>query len=162
MVMCSECNYLYLSSETTLPSMSLASNSKMECAFLTWSSTSLAAGRISRPIDWSTRNHVNCVSLLSAPTDRTVRGGRERGEGRVGRGGGRRTRGQGKGGGGGGGEGEKGERGGEEGEGSRVEGKGKEDQATFNKHPLPATLRLHYWDIRLATSRTRVPLLPLL
>ena len=82
MVMCRECNeYLYLSSETMLPSMSLASNSKMECAFLTWSSTSLAAGRISRPMDWSTRNHVNCVSLLSAPTDRTVRGGRGRKEG---------------------------------------------------------------------------------
>lgn len=70
------CNeYLYLSSETTLPSMSLASNSKMECAFLTWSSTSLVAGRISRPIDWSTRSHVNCVSLLSAPRQRTVEGG---------------------------------------------------------------------------------------
>lgn len=71
--MCNE--YLYLSSETTLPSMSLASNSKMECAFLTWSSTSLVAGRISRPIDWSTCSHVNCVSLLSAPRQRTVEGG---------------------------------------------------------------------------------------
>ena len=63
--------------------MSFASNSKMDLAFLTWSSTSLVAIITSRPIDWSTWSHVNCVSLLSAARLRTVRreeeGGRDGG-----------------------------------------------------------------------------------
>lgn len=58
--------YLYLSRFTVLPSISLASKSKMEVAFLTRSSNSSCSDRMVAPVDSRAVSHMCLVSLLAA------------------------------------------------------------------------------------------------